>query len=202
MTMKQKLLGCAMGLGLGMGLATGANAAIHTELGASNFLSAAEVVGSGINQINGSIGNGDEGDLFRVTFATGGTLTISTSSSIDPEIFLFSASGGGIGSDDDSGPGIESLLTVSIAAGTYYIGIGDFNTAAQDTDGTQWTSGSPPGSFGTLNFIQNTSFIDGGNYSIYLSLTTGEAGVPEPMTLGLLGAGLIGLGAAARRRRS
>ena len=61
----------------------------------------------------------------------------------------------GIATDDDSGSGLNSSMTLSLGTATYYIGIGDYNVRAVDGDGTLWNLGSPPVDFGTLNNIEN-----------------------------------------------
>ena len=217
MGVNQRLLGFATSLVLGAVVAPSAKAAIWTEgTSPAVFLGGAgpEAVGSGIDEIRGAISGGDQGDLFKITFAVGGTLDIlargAASDTMNLSLFLFDASGGGIRVDDNSGPLFSARLIVTISAGTYFLGIGDDPLRAVDTDGTTWDAsgvadGAPPPDFGVLDRLQNTgTVVSPGNYRITLSMLTGDppvSSVPEPMTLGLLGAGLLGLAHTRFRRR-
>lgn len=217
MDMPQRFLAFMTSLALGLGIATGANAAIWNEGTSPAVFSGGvgpEAVGAGIDEIRGAISGGDQGDLFKITFAVGGTLDIlargAASDTMNLSLFLFDASGGGIRVDDNSGPLFSARLIVTIAAGTYFLGIGDDPLRAVDTDGTTWDAsgvadGAPPSDFGILDRLQNTgTAVSPGNYRITLSITTGDppvGSVPEPMTLGLLGAGLLGLAYTRFRHR-
>lgn len=204
------------GLALAAGLAASAEAATHTEISSSPIFNGGagpEAVGPGIDQIRGSISGGDNGDLFKLVFDTGGTLTIlarGTSGALNPSLFLFDASGAGLRVDDNSGPLLDARIELTIAAGTYYLGIGDDPLQATDTDGSLWNANAaidapPPADFGILDRLDNIgTVVSPGNYRVFLSIATAgtPVSVPEPATLGLLAAGLIGFGVAGCRRRS
>jgi hypothetical protein len=119
---------------------------------------------------------------FRFNFGGGSGFAIDTEGSTflpsnDTELALFDAQGFLLEEDDDGGTGLLSLITspAGLPAGTYYLAIGGFNTIWGD--GFQATGGSNGGPF----------VINGLNT------------IPEPGTLGLLGAaGLLAL----RRRRA
>jgi hypothetical protein len=210
----RRLSGLACGIGLALGLASSAQAAVeHDEVGnATRFFNngvvAPQDVGPGIDVIHGTISGGDQGDLYRLEFDVGGALVIrgrGTTGPLIPTLFLFDASGTGLLAD--AGGVLDARIDVTIAPGTYYIGIGDVPLQAVDTDGTIWpapnTAGAPPADFGTLNFLDHTgTAVSSGNYRIFLSIATAGTplDVPAPAGLGLLGVGVAGFAAMRGRR--
>lgn len=174
--------------------------AAYIESGdASNFLASAQLATDSL--IQGSIGQGDEGDVFKVVFGSAGTLTIeATSGQIDTQIALFDAGFNALIGDDDSGSSVDSLLSYAIGAGTYYIGIGDYMMYAIDAGNQVWfMNGLPPAGFGAVSRIENQTTILTGNYALSLSMQPLNNAVPEPATLGLLGLGLLGMGMLRRK---
>jgi len=185
-------------------------AVIHEEVNAPAIfdgLVPPEMIEAGIDQIHGSIGGSDEGDLYRVYFADAGLLRLRgrvTSGVLDPALFLFDSDGRGLFAVATGGPINAVFLNVDITAGTYYIGFGDYPLRAFDTDGNTWDAlpaGGPPPGFGVLQRFRNTGlFISPGNYRIdFLSMPAGEdPSVPEPAISSLLFGGLLTYGIRLR----
>lgn len=213
MTMRARLFACGL-LAFWASATPAVAGIIHNEINSgATFGGGAfpEVVGSGVDRIIGTISGGDQGDLYRVYFSAGGPLTIlgrRTSGSLTPALFLFDGSGAGILAD--ASEVAQAILSLTISPGTYYIGFGDFPLRAIDTLGQFWDASTgaptaPPGAFGTLERLRNTgTVVSPGDYSIRLSMDTGEApvAVPEPGTLPLLGLGLVAFAWRFASRRS
>lgn len=182
-------------------LALGASAAhaAYIESGdASNVLASAQLATDAT--IHGTIGQGDQGDVFKLVFGNAGTLTVSATGTIDSQIGLFDAGFNPVVGDDDSGVGLDALFSHVIGAGTYYLGIGDYATVALNGGNATWfMSGLAPAGFGPALQIQNASSISTGSYTLALSMQPMN-GVPEPATPALLGLGLLGVAALRRRR--
>ncbi len=129
-----------------------------------------------------------------------GTFNVNTEGSTgitDTEIALFRSDGFLIGQDDDSGTGnLSSFNAGSLAAGTYYVAVGAFNS----TFGNAFAATSASASTGSynVNVTNGTDTLSGTG-----SLAAAEVHwycftVPTPGSLALLGLGGL---AAARRRR-
>ena len=83
--------------------------------------------------VNGSLTSGDcataDGNLFDpyvISLTAGTTLTVAAnaSGSLDPYLILTNQSGAVLATDDDSGPGLNALLTYTVVtSGTYFLGV-------------------------------------------------------------------------------
>jgi hypothetical protein len=156
---------------------------------------------------------GTDVDLFRYNWG-GGVLTLNTFSPpnlVDPQLHLFDGTGVGIGENDDAA-GLQSEISLNLAAGAYLIGISSFNNDALDAvNGSvfgftntfddlngNFIQGPEPGA-GLLAGWDNETSASPGSYVISFSSPT--VTVPEPSLTALLSLGLV-VTAFARRRPS
>ena len=197
-----------------------------TETGdAGQTLGTAQAAGvianQALNQISGTISSGTDADLFRFTITAPTTFSATTTfgglTTLDTALFLFNSSGAAIYTNDDaSGASLQSTLpggtsfTMSLAAGTYYLGISlsgnepiNLNSQLLFSPYIAGDSTSVRGAAGGINpttlanFNGLTSFAETGSYRIDL---TSAATVPEPSTVALGLVGAAALGAFIRKR--
>jgi hypothetical protein len=81
-------------------------------------------------EARGGIGQAGESDTYRFMAATAGEYTIETSGSTDVYLTLFGPNDQTItiAQDDDSGPGLNSRITRTLAPGTYYASVRHYSS--------------------------------------------------------------------------
>lgn len=109
-----------------------AEATIFNEIGdAGDILPTAQNVGGGVNTIRGRIlpYPSRDVDLYELFFDEGGVFTAEVLffEGVDSELFFFDSQGFGILANDDVDGSLLSRLTTTIQAGTYYLGMGEWN---------------------------------------------------------------------------
>ena len=226
-------------------MSTNALAQVMSESGdAGNTLATAQSIVSGTTQVNGTIGADAfdsltgrvelDVDMFEFVLDTGGTFTIqvnATSGTGDPDmnLLVFNASGQFLAGDDDDGDscsnivpfldGLDSCLTLTLAAGTYYFAVGDNNIGAFETvagfiasrssyfeDNDSGILGSPTSEIVAIAGAESdppSASDDQGPYAVYFSSPVGGSIAPPSggaasipvMPVWLLGlmVGLLGL---------
>jgi hypothetical protein len=184
-----------------------------------------------LTEILGTFNAATDADLYVINLTNPATFSASTNNSVtnlggqDTALFLFSASGAAIATNDDAPGGTTTdstlpacnTLYASLAAGTYYLGISEsgnepVNTANQllfkpypggDTTAIRGpASGVNPTTEANFN---GNSFAGGGsgNYEIDLTSTTTAlipGAVPEPGTWTVVVLGSIAAGFTFLRR--
>lgn len=170
--------------------------------------------GSGfLDAITGRIASGTDADLFLI-YISQPAIFQALATGFDTQLFLFQKSGHGVMANDDGGGGLNARLrnvfpspSVSLP-GFYLLGITSFDRDPVSLGGLIFPSSpfspiyGPTGPGGGQPLSGWTGTGGTGNYVI--RLTGVEAGAvtanPEPGTLVMLGAGLVGLAVWRRRR--
>ncbi|MFT4172560.1 MAG: DVUA0089 family protein [Rhodocyclaceae bacterium] len=161
---------------------------VYREVGDAGYsLATAQKLPSGTTSIIGTLTGVD---VYRFDWA-GGNFTASTSTNFDPMLFLYDLAGSVLAFNDDSGWSLEASLSLSLGAGSYLLAISPF--------GYNYN--------GPLSGFANAGIVQGGAaYRINLGTATAAApaaavsAVPEPMSLALVGLGLVGLFAVRRKQ--
>ena len=198
--------------------ATAARAITFTETGdAGNVPGAAQALGpvSSGDNILGSIGLAGDSDLYSIVIGAG-ILTFNTFAGPnldDPQLFLFDGAGNGIAENDDAAGGtfgLQSEISLNLAAGTYFIGISRFNNDPVNGSGNEifntfngndlngnllQVPDSPVGGTVLAGFQSG----GGGTGSYNITFASANA-IPEPAALAAFGLGLAALGFTRRRR--
>ena len=154
-----------------------AQAQVYTEsVDAGVTPATAAVLPQGTTSVQGTLVNGldSDVDLYRFELLAPAAFTIEVKSTdFDANLIVFNAAGQGLAGDDDDNSSctpvttldyLNSCLTLNLAAGTYYFGVGDNNMAAFASEG---------------DYLSATSFIENG---------TGILGAPTGAALGRIGA--------------
>jgi hypothetical protein len=210
-----------------LALASSVGATPWAEVGDAGELPATAQAPTGVGALTSITGtvpsfSSTDADMYRLhisvpeIFAATTVGTIGTL--VDTQLFLFDVAGFGIyGRDNDPGTARTTLPAGSAlgpqVAGDYFLAISGFNRDPLSSGGLIFPSSpsdtlfGPSGPGGLLPISGYTGlegFSGRGSYTINLTgaeFVSGEAAVPEPGTLLLLGAGLFAL-AVLRQRDS
>jgi hypothetical protein len=148
-------------------------------------------------------------DMYAIMIVDEASFSATTvgGAAFDTQLFLFDSAGMGVSFNDDS-VDFQSTLTSTFVTsnGLYYLAVSQYDFDADSAGGAIWldtpfgVERAPDGP-GAGSPVSSWSGTGGGTgaYSIFLTGTE-YATVPEPGTLFAIGAGLLGLAIARRRK--
>lgn len=118
-----------------------------------------------------------EEDVYRITVAGSGTLTVHSTGSTDVYGYLLSSSGSVLTSNDDGGQDRNFRISHSVSAGTYYVRVRHYSTTGTgDYEITSsFAGGSYYGSILNLNDSLKSSIDSAGEEDLY-RVTVAESG--------------------------
>jgi hypothetical protein len=183
------------------------------------------VLSDSTNVINGEIENNQDTDLFSFSLLFTQTITIEVlqlSAALDMNLLFFNALGQALAGDDDDNNdctatavlgSLDSCLTLNLAAGDYFFGVGDNNIGAFES---------------LVDFTDRNDFFDNDNgilstptteilgligpeggpnaendFGFYkVNLYRSSVDVPEPSTLAIFALGMIGLASRRFKKQS
>lgn len=197
-----------------------AQAANFFEVGeAGQSLTTAESVSANTNAIYGTMNTANDVDLYKLDL-TAGLFKASTvkgvTNNLDTMLWLFDANGKGIVGNDDSPGTSQSTISANLTAGSYYLGISNYDIEPTSAKGFifDYSSGSQKeqllqatGAGSSESVADWKTGFNGnvpkstGKYRILLNQSTVSAQpTPEPdAALGLAGIGLASLLVAKKK---
>ncbi len=167
------------------------------EVEPNGSLATAQVLNCGDVLRPATISAGNDTDYVKITVPAGTVITVGTDADgttgqvTDTRIRLFNASGVVLASDDDSGPGLYSLLTyTATSGGTFYVGFAGFSasyigiykgfincTLPQPPPVNDLCAGALPIECGNIN-VSGTTASANNDYTPLASGTGGCTGFP------------------------
>lgn len=116
-----------------------AQAATFSEVGdAGQSLTNTQNVGTDINAILGRINTTTDADLYQINLASGlfmASTVRNVTNNLDTMLWLFDFTGKGIVGNDDSLNTSQSTIQANLTAGTYYLGISNYDIKPTSASG-------------------------------------------------------------------
>jgi hypothetical protein len=187
---------------LTLALAPGAFAANEIGDAGDVRVTANDMGDSAVTRINGTFGDAQDSDLYRICLANGASFSASTvggtlPASLDTQLFLFDSEGYGVYANDDWGTSHGSMLPAQhtyspSTGGEYFLGISQYNRDPQSSQGeifldtVNWSmfpdGVEPANGFGAAETLVRWDGRPQGQFGTYRITLTGTAMCAPPDT--------------------